>query len=42
MQNITNAAELKNAIQLLQEEELIKRQTFARAIENYFRKLKAN
>jgi hypothetical protein len=40
MQNITNAAELKNAIQLLQEEELIKRQLLKEQLNLTFESLK--
>ena len=40
MQNITNAAELKNAIQLLQEEELIKRQLLQEQLKITFESLK--
>jgi len=40
MQNITNAAELKNAIQLLEEEELIKRQMLKEQLYLTFESLK--
>jgi len=40
MENITNAAELKNAIQLLQEEELIKRQLLKEQLNLTFESLK--
>ena len=40
MQNITNAAELKSAIQLLQEEELIKRQLLQEQLKITFESLK--
>ena len=40
MQNITNATELKNAIQLLQEEELIKRQLLKEQLNLTFESLK--
>jgi hypothetical protein len=40
MQNITNAAELKNVIQLLQEEELIKRQLLKEQLNLTFESLK--
>ncbi len=40
MQNITNATELKNAIQLLQEEELIKRQLLQEQLKITFESLK--
>jgi hypothetical protein len=40
MENITNAAELKNAIQLLQEEELIKRQLLQEQLKITFESLK--
>lgn len=40
MQNITNSAELRNAIQLLQEEELIKRQLLQEQLKITFESLK--